>query len=118
VGFWFQNIGTADLTVTFVGEVPEGDLKTSLNPGFNLVASQVPQAGKVTTDLSLLGPPATGVGDGDQLYKFTPGQGGGYSINEYDAGWGANEPSLAVGEAIWLNKIVAGSWDRTFDVSP
>jgi hypothetical protein len=47
-GFFFNNPNTADLVVTFVGEVPQGTtLTVPLHPGLNLVGSIVPQ------DLSL-----------------------------------------------------------------
>ncbi|MEK6700967.1 MAG: pyridoxal-phosphate dependent enzyme, partial [Planctomycetota bacterium] len=35
--------------LTFVGEVPQGALSTAIPTGFSIRASQVPQAGKVTT---------------------------------------------------------------------
>lgn len=43
-GFFFFNAGTADSTVTLVGEVRTGNnLTVSMGPGFNLVSSIVPQ---------------------------------------------------------------------------
>lgn len=53
-----------DQTITFVGEVPQGNLKTALKKGLNLVGSQVPQAGKLTADLKLTG------SDGDIVFQW------------------------------------------------
>ena len=55
-GFFFKNPGSTTITNTFVGNVKQGALTTSLSSGFTLVGSQVPQAGLVSTDLGLLMP--------------------------------------------------------------
>lgn len=110
-GFFLRMPPGADVTITFVGEVKQGTLSTPLAQGFNLVASQVPQAGTVSTDLKLT------VADGDSVYNFnsTTQQ---YTISNYDFGaWDPSEPNVAVGEGIWVRKVAAGSWDRTFSVN-
>ena len=100
------------VTVTFVGEVKQGNLSTPLAQGFNLVASQVPQAGKISTDLGL------SLADGELVYKFNADTQG-YQIFTFDIGvWDPSEPELAVGEGVWVRKKDAGSWDRTFSVNP
>jgi len=69
VGFFIKNAGTADLNITFVGEVMQGDatkLKVDYVAGFNLLGSLVPQEGKVVTDLKL------GVQNNDTIYTFDP----------------------------------------------
>jgi len=100
------------VTVTFVGEVKQGNLSTLLATGFNLVASQVPQAGKISTDLGL------SVADGDLVYKFNADTQG-YQIFTFDIGeWDPSEPTLAVGEGCWVRKGAAGAWNRTFSVNP
>lgn len=100
------------VTVTFVGEVKQGNLSTPLAQGFNLVASQVPQAGKISTDLGL------SVSDGDIVYKFDADTQG-YLISTFDLGeWDPSEPTFAVGEGCWVRKGAAGSWNRTFSVNP
>jgi len=101
---------SAAATVTYVGEVPQGTLSIPLVAGYNLVASKVPQAGKVTTDLKYT--PA----DGDQVYTYSTASG--YSVFTYDAGeWLPSEPTVAVGQGFWIRKAAAGSWDRTFSVN-
>jgi hypothetical protein len=77
--------------------------------GFNLTASQVPQAGLVSTDLGL--PP----GEGDTVYIYTDGT---YSISTYEFGeWDPAEPNVEVGQGFWVQKINGASWDRDFSVN-
>lgn len=109
-GFFVRNAGTADVTVTFVGEVPQGNLSTALVPGFQIVSSQVPQGGKLNADLKYT--PA----DGDQIYQWN---GTSYVISGFstDFGWDPSEPTLAVGEGFFLSKAAAGTWARSFSVN-
>jgi hypothetical protein len=107
-------------TITFVGEVPSGPLSNPIPKGFSVRSSQVPQAGKVATDLKF--PTA----DGDQIYKYSNATGK-YGIYTFDAlsnGWVApagtpagTEPSLDVGEAVFVRTDTAKAWTRTFDIS-
>jgi hypothetical protein len=111
-GFWLRNPGSADFTVTFVGEVPQGQLSVDLAAGFNLVASPVPQAGLVGTDLGMP------VGGGDVVYTFDPATG--YFISTFDdlfEEWDNGEPEVAVGEGFWVKSDSAQSWDRDFSVN-
>lgn len=111
-GFFLQNNGAAALTVTFVGEVPQGSLKTSLAKGLNLVSSQVPQAGKLVTDLKF---PAA---DGDVVYQWNSTTQKYKDPNGLEFGeWGGGEPQIGVGEGFFVNKVAAASWDRTFSVN-
>jgi hypothetical protein len=110
-GVFVQNPTTSPLTITFVGEVPQGTLTTTLVAGLQIVSSQVPQAG----DMTALGYVAD---DGDKVYQFTAAQA--YYISQYDALGGAWAPALkplAVGEAVFLQKVAAGTWTRTFNVN-
>jgi hypothetical protein len=114
-GFFVNNVAGTDLTITFVGEVPQGDLVTSYPAGFALLSSQVPQGGKVETDLKL---PAK---NGDQVYVFTNGA---YlpTARRTATAWvggvpGAPEPVVGVGQGFWLNAASQGSWTRTFSVN-
>src|SRR5207249_175718 len=50
-GMFVRN-NSGPFTNTFVGEVKQGNLSTPLPAGLSIVASQVPQQGKVSTDLS------------------------------------------------------------------
>lgn len=112
-GFFIQMAAPGKLT--FVGEVPQGTLTTAVPAGFSILASQVPQAGKVTTDLGF-----QAAGD-DTVFKFRN------DLQRYDdsapqyfegVGWDPTEPTLTVGESFFLLRTgTAGSWTRTFTVN-
>jgi len=110
-GFFVKNQNkTTDMPITFVGSVPTGSpLHTALVPGFQLVSSQVPQAGT----LEALGYQAVA---GDTLYQWN---GNGYDFFSFDPafGWDPALKSIDVGDAVFLSKTTAGSWDRTFQVN-
>jgi hypothetical protein len=112
-GFFLQNNNpTAPLTVTLVGEVPQGTLSTALLKGLNLISSQVPQAGKLVTDLKF---PAT---EGDVVYQWDTTTQKYKDPNGFEFGeWGKGEPNIAVGEGFFVNKAANASWDRTFSVN-
>ena len=111
-GFFLQNNGTAALTVTFVGEVPQGTLTNPLLTGLNLVSSQVPQAGTLVT---ALGFPAV---EGDQIVQWNNTTQNYNAVNAFEFGvWSGGEPTIAVGEGFFVRKNGAGSWNRTFSVN-
>lgn len=102
----------APVTITFVGEVPQGTaLDNPLPAGLSIRSSIVPQAG-TAADLGLVGAP------GDQLYQYDNTTG--YYISTFDADLGDWDPSLKslkVGEAFFLRKKAAGTWHRSFSVN-
>jgi hypothetical protein len=106
-----------NVTVTFVGEVMETRngqiLQNPIPAGLSMKSSMVPQAGGLT---ALAFP----VQDGDTVYKYAPGSG--YITANYLevlGGWDTGaEPTLEVGEAVFVNKAAGTSWDRDFNVSP
>jgi len=110
-GVFAKNTSANDVTVTFVGEVPQGTLTTALVPGLQIVSSQVPQAGTVA-DLGY-----TGAQD-DKVYQWNLA-GQKYDFSQYDTtfGWDPALKSLYVGDAFFLSKTAAGSWTRTFSVN-
>jgi hypothetical protein len=109
VGFWV-NVGS-DVTVTLVGEVPQGQLTNPLKAGFNLVSSMVPQAGLLQTDL---GYPT---GGDDVIYQWSAASGS-YNISSIAFGsWSPSEPTIGVGEAFWAKVGVDADWSRNFSVN-
>jgi hypothetical protein len=105
----FVNV-SAETTVTFVGEVMQGDLQNSLTAGFNLVGSMVPQAG-TTTELAL----DAALANFSTVLQWT---GSGYDIKtKTPAGWSPAAATLAVGEGFFVNTAADTSWDRTFSVN-
>jgi len=114
----FVRVDTAQ-QITFVGEVPAGNLQNPIPKGFSVRSSQVPQAGKVVEDLKFP------VADGDQIYKYNNTTAK-YDIYTSDAlsdtGWDAPQgaptvPTLDVGQAMFVRTSIAKSWDRTFSIS-
>jgi len=107
--------GGAAFTVTFVGEVPQGPLSTTLVAGFQIVSSQVPQAGKMQTDLGY------NPDGGDKIYQWNATSQN-YGAFTFDSafGWDPSEPTLDVGEAVFLSKDASAknlAWTRTFSVN-
>jgi hypothetical protein len=99
------------VTVTFVGEVPAGSLSNPIPKGFSIRSSQVPQAGKFVTDLKYP------VEEGDQVNVWDePTQK--YANYGYEFGsWSPAEPTIDVGEAVFVNSPNAKPWPRRFDIS-
>lgn len=110
-GIFVKNNSAADINITFVGEVPQGDLKNPLPKGLSIRSSQVPQAGN-SNQLGLKG------GPGDQVFKFnvaTQGYQPG-AFDDFDNKW-PDTLTVDVGEAFFISKANAGSWDRSFNVN-
>jgi hypothetical protein len=104
---------SAPLTLTFVGEVAQGNLSLNLPQGFSIKANQVPQAGKPDT----YGLPGT---PGDKIFRFNKTTQLYYTASTFVAGPGwlpATQP-IDVGEAFFLYRATsAGTWARTFSVN-
>lgn len=108
--FFVNNTSASDFTATFVGNVSQGSLTNTLVAGFNLVSSQVPQAGLLSTDLLM---PVT---NGDQVFRFDSNTG--YITHTLGIfGWNPSEPSVSVGEGVFVKKNVAVNWTRSFSVN-
>jgi hypothetical protein len=117
-GLFVKNNTTVDQTVTFVGEVPQGNLSNPIPQGLSIRSSQVPQDGKITTDLKFPGK------DGDQISKWDATAQrfvGPYTFDSAEGGWtlvgAVNEPTVAVGESVFVRKVAADTWTRTFNVN-
>lgn len=93
-------------TNTFKGEVPLGYRVTATPSGLSVRSSTVPQAGRVAIDLGLP------VLDFDNVYRMINGN---YVVYTYSSGvWSPSEPSIAVGESLWVNRGAALNWPRNF----
>ena len=112
--FFFRNPSATAITNTFVGEVKQGTganaLTTPLVGGFQLVASQVPQSGLVSTDLGLP------IALGEAVYRF---QSGAYvTHNRGFTTWSPSEPTIQAGEGFFLKKNAnPPNWVRSFSVN-
>jgi hypothetical protein len=112
----------ASYTITFVGEVAEGSLSREVLGGnrWNALASQVPQAGKITTDLKFQAQ------EGDLAYIWNKDTDSFPAVvPEYfppagaDPGfWDPAEPQVGVGDGFFIfrSATVTVPWTRTFDV--
>jgi len=112
-GVFVKNPTAAPITITFVGDVPQGSLSTTLVKGLQIVASAVPQEGAVDT----LGFVPSGA---DQIYNFDTTKQGYATTASYDPdfqSWDPATPSLKVGEAVFLRSANGGAWTRTFSVN-
>lgn len=109
-GVFIRIPGSTDATITFVGEVKQGDLSNPLPAGFSLKSSQVPQSGQLDT---VLGFPAA---EGDTIYMFNAASDT-YSLHVYDLGEWSSAPVPAVGQGFWVRKVAATTWTRNFSVN-
>lgn len=98
------------VTITFVGEVPQGPLVNNLPAGLSIEASQVPQTGTLTE----LEYPAA---EGDTVYQWLP-ETQQYRTHIFDFGeWSPALEPLEVGEAFFLSRVSEGTWSRDFDIN-
>jgi hypothetical protein len=112
-----------DKTLTFVGEVPQGNLSNPIPTGFSIRASQVPQAVKPDS----IGLKAPVAGEGDKYFRYNTTKKGydSYQYEPLDDAWlGGNAgdppglPVLNVGEAFFYFRVAAPTtWTRTFSVN-
>lgn len=108
-GAFIYNPNGSAMTITFTGEVLQGNLSTSISAGFSIVSSKVPQSGQLDTALSFP------VANGDSIYKYNNATGQ-YDISNYFFGW-STPPVVNVGESFFVFKSAPASWDRNFSVS-
>jgi hypothetical protein len=119
---FFYNANPTPLTLTFVGTVLQGSLTNNMIPGFNLISSQVPQAGTV---FAALGIPldAAGSDDGDTVYIMDAGK---YdqvssvdSLNPPSNLDGTQAPSVNVGQGFFYYRgnPTTQLWIRNFSVN-
>jgi len=99
-------------TTTFVGEVMQGNLTNNFPAGYSIRSSMVPQAGTLTA----LGLTPASLTDFDTVYQWNSATQG-YDIYSLVFGsWSPAEPTLKVGESIWLQTAAAGKWIRNFTI--
>jgi hypothetical protein len=119
--FFINNITTAPLTITFVGEVPQGQLVNPLLGGkFALKSSMVPQTARLA---ALEFPGATG----DTIYQYNSATQSYKSSYQFIEGFGwfspdpdtdVNGPEIPVGTGFWIQKAGATvNWSRNFTVN-
>jgi len=110
-GFFRSPVAT---TLTFVGEVLQGNLTNTLPINTYVIrSSMVPQAGLISADLKLAAE------DGDQIQTWN---GNGWTSATYDElapGWLPAEPNIPIGAAFFFHKASTSqnsTWVRNFTV--
>ncbi len=102
--------GSTPFVITFVGEVPQGNLSHNI-PGqwrWSLQASEVPQAGRVQTDL---GYPTA---EDDEVHVLSCSAATAYAYDPFGMGWDPSEPLIQIASGFWCRKAAVASWTRTF----
>jgi hypothetical protein len=106
----FVNMPSAG-TLTFTGEVLEGDLVNPVSAGYDIYSSMVPQEGTLQTLLGYTPAP------GESVFQWNgPGAATPYTQSQFVGIWIPSEPNIKVGEAFWLNAAAAKDWARNFTV--
>jgi hypothetical protein len=96
-------------SLSFTGDVMQGNLSVPIPAGFSIHSSPVPQAG----NLEDLGFP---VANGDVIHLFDRDRQK-YMLHPYaDGKWTAGPPIVSVGESFWVAKTEAANWARTLFV--
>jgi hypothetical protein len=121
-GVFLKKPTTNVLTVTFVGEVMQGDLVNPVDTGLDIYSGMVPQEGGISTVhgyvSSVVNNPAPPPAQlGDSVYNWT---GTGWSAARSwlpSANRWSQEPTLKVGEAVLINSRGTKNWTRTFNVN-
>jgi hypothetical protein len=133
-GAAFYNPSNAGVILTLFGEIPQGALTNTINPGLNLVSSMVGVSGDLSANSVMTFPSlAGGQFDGDQVFLlFSSGNGSnGYTTYTVDSlsynppgnyGWdglpGQPDPVLNVGQAFWYRAgNGAVQWTEYYTVS-
>jgi hypothetical protein len=103
-GFFVANFAPTNLTVTFVGTVPAEMNTITINPGFNLLASPVPLAERLETDLGLP------VVNGDKVYKLKTESLTYELFVRRTTRWFPSEPVIAVAEGFFIQTTNTARW--------
>jgi hypothetical protein len=99
-------------SVTFAGTVLQGALSTPIPLGYSIISSRAPVGGPITSVLNLQ------PSNGDQLLPWDPAAQGYSSSFLYitGPGWLPSEPSLAVGQASFIQTTASNNWTTNFVV--
>lgn len=115
---WFYNPASTNVVVTFMGDVPQGNLANPLPPQFTLASGPLPLPGTLVTNFGLV------AGNGDTVYVWKPGVG--YNTYAFYAGFGWTQDGLSVvdppvdaGQGFWYYRNPANgtlNWTLTYRI--
>jgi len=121
-GFFFHNLST-NLTLTFVGDVPQGNVTNNIAHNYGFYSSIIPQSaglstvgfpGVVDMTWTTWNPVTQGY---NQAYTFV-GIDATYTTGWADPDFNPGDPTPAVGQGfLLLNPGTAQKWGRTFSVN-
>lgn len=98
-------------SINLVGDVMQGNLLMPIAAGFSIRSSQIPNPGRLHSELGFP------VGEGDVVHLFDR-NGQKYVIHEYDANkWESDPPVVGVGESFWIGKTTPANWIQNFSLS-
>jgi hypothetical protein len=109
-GLFFNNAGSTNIVLTFVGEVMQGNVTNAVPAGYSVRSSKIPQSGRLDTVLEFP------IADGDTVYFFDNATGQ-YVPYSYLFGSWSQDPIVAVGQSFFVNKSAPATWARTFSVN-
>jgi hypothetical protein len=98
-------------SLSFAGEVRQGNLSVPIPAGFSIRSSLVPLPGSLHEDLGFP------IADGDVIHLFDRERQK-YVLHPYEEGqWKAATPFVGVGESFWVAKAEPGNWEREFVIA-
>jgi hypothetical protein len=115
-GVFMQKPASPPLTVTFVGEVPEGTLATPIPAGLSCLASMVPQArplGQSGVGGTLQFPAV----DEDMAYLWNTSSQAFEVCSFFGGIWDPTDPTIGVAQGFMAQKAAPANWTRDFVVS-
>lgn len=106
-GAVFFNPTTDYKTLTFVGEVVQGNLSIPVPAGFSVRSSLIPQSGALVEELEFP------IADGDVVHLFDRDQQKYVTYPRENGKWKSGAPVVSIGESFWIAKTSAENWTRT-----
>jgi len=98
-------------SLSFVGEVEQGDLSAPIPAGFSIRSSQVPRFGQLQEDLRFP------IAEGDVVHLFDRDRQG-YVLYPFENGkWQNGSPVVSLCEAFWIAKTDAANWRQNIEIS-
>jgi hypothetical protein len=118
-GVFFQNLTSADLTCTFIGEIMQGTFSTTIPQGFSIRCNPLPMP--LDPDAPSLPPSDRLPGaPGDRVYRFNKATlaYATYQFSSLTGGFNPSLPTFDIGEAFFVQRLnPPTSWIRTFSVN-
>ena len=97
-------------SVSFAGDLVQGNLSLPIPAGFSVRSSLVPQPGNLADDLKFP------IANGDVIHLFDRERQK-YVLHPFENGkWLDGPPVISVGESFWVAKTQPGNWTRYFAV--